>query len=92
MAAQKAVEAKVVRKAGAKASNFAKAGEYMENNLIKVFDSNKANQLADLGFRYTLDRINNQEVYAFFVSKELIDYLNSNFDAKDYFMNNTLHF
>ena len=76
----------------AKASNFAKAGEYMENNLIKVFDSNKAKQLADLGFRYTLDRINNQTVYAFFVSKELTEYLNSNFDSKDYFMNNTLHF
>lgn len=87
-----ALKAKAARKVDAKASNFAKAGEYMENNLIKVFDSNKANQLADLGFRYTLDRINNQEVYAFFVSKELIDYLNSNFDAKDYFMNNTLHF
>ena len=64
----------------------------MENNLIKVFDSNKAQELADLGFRYTLDRINNQTVYAFFVSKELTDYLNSNFDSKDYFMNNTLHF
>ena len=76
----------------AKVNNFAKVGEYMENNLIKVFDSNKAKELADLGFRYTLDRINNQEVYAFFVSKELTDYLNSNFDAKDYLMNNTLHF
>ena len=42
----------------------------MENNLIKVFDSNKSQELADLGFRYTLDRINNQTVYAFFVSKK----------------------
>ena len=64
----------------------------MENNLIKVFDSNKAKKSADLGFRYTLDRINNQTVYAFFVSIELTEYLNSNFDSKDYFMNNTLHF
>ena len=65
----------------------------MENkNLIKVFDSNKAKELADLGFRYTLDHINNQTVYAFFVSKELTEYLNSNFDSKDYFINNTLHF
>ena len=87
-----ALKARAVRKVDAKVNSFAKAGECMENNLIKVFDSNKANKLADLGFRYTLDRINNQEVYAFFVSKELIDYLNSNFDAKDYFMNNTLHF
>ncbi len=64
----------------------------MENNLIKVFDSKKAKELADLGFRYTFDSINNQTVYAFFVSKELTDYLNSNFDSKDYFINNTLHF
>ena len=64
----------------------------MENNLIKVFDPRKAKELADLGFRYTLDRINNQTVYAFFVSKKLMDYLYNNFDAKDYFMNNTLHF
>lgn len=64
----------------------------MENNLIKVFDPRKAKELADLGFRYTLDRINNQTVYAFFVSKKLMDYLNNNFDTNDYFMNNTLHF
>ena len=47
------LEARAVRKVDAKVNNFAKAGECMENNLIKVFDSNKANQLADLGFRYT---------------------------------------
>ncbi len=64
----------------------------MENNLIKVFNLEKAKELADLGFRYTLDSINNQTVYAFFISKELINYLNSNFDSKDYFINNTLHF
>ena len=64
----------------------------MENNLIKVFDSDKAKQLADLGFRYTLDRINNQTVYAFFMSKKLMDYMNSNFDTTEYFVNNTLHF
>ena len=65
----------------------------MENKIfIKVLNQDKAQELADLGFRYTLDRINNQTVYAFFVSKELTEYLNSNFDSKDYFMNNTLHF
>lgn len=64
----------------------------MIKNLIKVFDPNKAEQLAKLGFRYTLERINNQTVYAFFVSEELLEYINSNFDSKDYFINNTLHF
>lgn len=64
----------------------------MEKNLIKVFDSKKAEELANLGFRYTLDSINGQSVYAFFVSKELLEYINSNFDSKDFFLDNMLHF
>ena len=64
----------------------------MEKNLIKVFDSKKAKELVDLGFRYTLDGINGQSVYAFFVSKELLEYINSNFDSKDFFLDNMLHF
>lgn len=64
----------------------------MEKNLIKVFDSKKAEKLADLGFRYTLDSINGQSIYAFFVSKELLEYINSNFDSKDFFLDNMLHF
>lgn len=64
----------------------------MEKNLIKVFDSKKAKELVDLGFRYTLDSINGKSVYAFFVSKELLEYINSNFDSKDFFLDNMLHF
>lgn len=64
----------------------------MNVNLIKIFKPDKAEELAKLGFRYTLDRMNNQIVYAFFVSEKLLKYINSNFDSKDYFMNNTLHF
>lgn len=64
----------------------------MEKNLIKVFDSKKAKELADLGFRHTLDSINGQSIYAFFVSKELLEYINSNFDSKDFFLDNMLHF
>lgn len=64
----------------------------MEKNLIKVFDSKKAKELVDLGFRYTLDSINGQSVYAFFVSEELLKYINSNFDSKDFFLDNMLHF
>ncbi len=64
----------------------------MEKNLIKVLDSKKAEKLADLGFRYTLDSINGQSIYAFFVSKELLEYINSNFDSKDFFLDNMLHF
>lgn len=64
----------------------------MENNLIKIFNPDKAKELADLGFRYTLDSINGESVYAFFVSEELLKYINSNFDSKDFFLNNMLHF
>lgn len=64
----------------------------MENNLIKVLDSNKAKELVGLGFRYILDSINGQPIYAFFVSEELLKYINSNFDSKDFFLDNMLHF
>lgn len=64
----------------------------MEKNLIKVFDSKKAEELANLGFRYTLDSINGQSIYAFFVSEELLKYIDSNFDSKDFFLDNMLHF
>ena len=61
-------------------------------NFIKIFDPKKAKELSTIGFKYTLDRMNNQIVYAFFESNELLNYINSNFDQQDYFKNNTLHF
>lgn len=64
----------------------------MENKLIKIFNPDKAKELADLGFRYTLDSMNGQTIYAFFVSKKLLNYINSNFDSKDFFLDNMLHF
>ena len=64
----------------------------MENKTIKIFDSKKANELADLGFRYILDSINGQSVYAFFVSDDLLKYINSHFDSKDFFLDNMLRF
>ena len=64
----------------------------MESKTIKVFDSKKANELADLGFRYILDSINGQSVYAFFVSDDLLKYINSHFDSKDFFLDNMLRF
>lgn len=64
----------------------------MEKKLIKILNSEKAKQLADLGFRYTLDSINGVAIYAFFVSEELLKYINSNFDQKDFFFDNMLHF
>lgn len=64
----------------------------MEKKLIKIFNPKKAQELVDLGFRYTLDSINGQSIYAFFVSEKLLDYINSNFETKDFFLDNMLHF
>lgn len=64
----------------------------MENKTIKVFDSKKAKELADLGFRYILDSINGQSIYAFFVSDDLLKHINSHFDSKDFFLDNMLRF
>lgn len=62
------------------------------NNLIKVFNPEKATMLANLGFEYIHDSINNEQVYAFFASEELMNFLLNNFDAEDYVINNMLHF
>ena len=63
-----------------------------QKNLIKVYDQDKANQLIDLGFKYILESVDGKTVYAFFGSEKLISFLNSNFDSKDFFYNNMLHF
>ena len=63
-----------------------------QEKLIKVYDQDKANQLISLGFKYILESVNGKPGYAFFVSEKLINFLNSNFDSKDFFYNNTLHF
>lgn len=64
----------------------------MEHNLIKVFNPEKAQQLADMGFEYILDSINGKSVYAFFISKESTEYLNNNFEANDFFYDDMLRF
>ncbi len=61
-------------------------------NLIKVFDSTKAEKLKEVGFEYMCESINGNPVYAFCVSKELLSYLQNNFEAKDFFFDNTLRF
>jgi len=61
-------------------------------NLIKILDPEKAEELIAIGFKYTLESINNNTVYAFFVCPELINYLNSNFTANDFFLENVLRF
>ena len=66
----------------------------MDNSkkLIKLFNSQKAEELANFGFKYILDNIDGKTVYAFFVSDELLQYINSHFETKDFFYDNTLRF
>ena len=64
----------------------------MDKKLIKTFDSQKAKELAKLGFKYILDRMNGQSVYTFFVSEELLKYINSKYETNDFFYENILRF
>ena len=64
----------------------------MENKLIKVLNPDKAEKLKQLGFNYILDSINGQSIYAFCITEELLHHLQANFDANDFFLDNTLRF
>ena len=52
----------------------------MENKLLKIFNPEKANQLIQLGFKYVTETVNGYIVHSFFVTEELMDYVNSKFD------------
>lgn len=64
----------------------------MKQKLIKVINSNKADNLVKLGFSYIKEKINNQNVYVFTESPEILKYLQSNFDKCDFMIDNTLRF
>ena len=64
----------------------------MQNNLIKVLDQDKAQELINLGFKYTTEIMNGKTVHNFFMSEELKLYLDSNFSKKDFLLSNKLSF
>lgn len=64
----------------------------MDKKLIKVFNSNKAEELRKLGFEYMIEDMGDIKAYVFCVSEELLSYLQSNFEQKDFFLDNTLRF
>ena len=64
----------------------------MENKLLKIFNPEKANQLIQLGFKYVTETVNGYIVHSFFITEELMDYVNSKFDEKDFFPGNRLTF
>jgi hypothetical protein len=61
-------------------------------SMIKVLNQEKANQLAILGFKYVLETVNGESVCSFFMSEKIMDYINSNFDKKDFFLTNKITF
>ena len=65
----------------------------MENkNLIKVLNQDKAQELINLGFKYTMETMNGKTVHSFFMSEELRNYINSNFSKQDFLLSNKLCF
>lgn len=64
----------------------------MDNKLIKILNQDKAQELIDLGFKYTTESVNGKTVYAFFSSKEIMQYIQSNFSKTDFHLSNKLTF
>ena len=65
----------------------------MENkNLIKVLNQDKAQELINLGFKYTTETANGKTICSFFMSEELRKYINSNFSKQDFLLSNKLTF
>lgn len=64
----------------------------MKENLIKVLNQDKAQTLINLGFKYIKETMNQQTVHSFFVSEELLKYVNQNFDKHDFLLANKMTF
>ena len=61
-------------------------------NLIKVLNQDKAQELINLGFKYTTETANGKTICSFFMSEELRNYINSNFSKQDFLLSNKLTF
>ena len=65
----------------------------MENkNFIKVLNQDKAQELINLGFKYTTETANGKTICSFFMSEELRKYININFSKQDFLLSNKLTF
>lgn len=61
-------------------------------NLIIVLNPEKAEELSNLGFKYIPQAINGQTAYGFFISEEIMQYVNSHFAKTDFLLHNRLIF
>ena len=60
---------------------------------IKLFDPAVRDELVAVGFKYTVERMkNNEEVFSFLDSKELREYLMKNFSDVKLVISNKLYF
>lgn len=64
----------------------------MNENLIKVLNQDKAQTLIDLGFKYIKETMNQKTVHSFFVSEDLVKYVNQNFDKHDFLLTSKMTF
>lgn len=64
----------------------------MEKNLIKVLDQDKAQELINLGFKYTTETVNGKTIHSFFMSEELRKYVNKHFDKGSFLLSNKMTF
>ena len=56
-------------------------------NVINIIDKTKADELFMLGFKGTEQRLNeNQMVYSFFATQELLEVISSKFEKNDYYI------
>lgn len=62
-------------------------------NVVNIIDKTKADELFALGFKGIEQRLNeNQTVYSFFATQELLEIINSKFAKNDFYINKTVKF
>lgn len=61
-------------------------------NLIKILNSDNANKLAMLGFKYTKEKIGDKTCYVFIKTDALMKCLNTSFSKNDFFVDKTMNF
>lgn len=60
--------------------------------VIKILNPDNAKKLINVGFLYILEAMNGKTIYSFFVTEELMDFVNKNFTKKDYLLSNKITF
>jgi hypothetical protein len=62
------------------------------NEIIKVLNIDKAFELINSGFKYTIEILEGKTIYVFIANDSLIKYINNNFNKHDFFIDKTMNF